>query len=116
MDSDDGKPTEHYIGLCETTFKTRYNSHTCSFRHEEKRGDTKLSQHIWSLKEKGIKYTIKFRIVDRARSYSPNSKICNLCITEKFYIITKPYMATLNKRNELGAQCRHKSKYLICNG
>jgi hypothetical protein len=29
--------TKEYIGLCETTFKTRYNNHKSSFKHQHKK-------------------------------------------------------------------------------
>ena len=52
-------------------------------------------------------------VIARARPYSNVTKRCNLCITEKFYIICKPGAGTLNKRNELASACRHATKYLI---
>ena len=42
------------------------------------------------------------------------SKACMLCTKEKFYIIFKPHLATLNNRQELGSSCRHKASSLIC--
>ena len=32
---------------------------------------------------------------------------CGLCDLEKFYIISKPELASLNQRNELATSCRH---------
>jgi hypothetical protein len=32
---------------------------------------------------------------------------------EKYFIICKPKMATLNKRNELVSACRHNKKFLL---
>ena len=53
----DNQQEETYIGLTENTFKTRYNGHTSSFRNEEKKNSTTLSQYIWSLKEKKTDFT-----------------------------------------------------------
>ena len=112
--NDDNKK-DTYIGLTDNTFKTRYNGHTHSFRNENKRNATTLSQHIWNLKDNSINYSITWKIVSKGKSYSPSSKTCNLCLKEKYFIICKPEMATLNNRNELATGCRHKAKYLLCN-
>ena len=106
---------ETYIGLTENTFKTRYNAHTSSFKNENKRNTTTLSQYIWMLKDNKISYSLKWKIVAKSRPYSTTSKKCNLCLREKYYIICKPQMATLNNRNELATECMHKKKHLLCN-
>ena len=111
---DNGKD-ETYIGLTDNSFKTRFNGHTCSFRNESKRSATTLSQYIWTLKDQNVPYSLKWKIVAKAKSYSTSNKTCNLCLKEKFYIICKPDMATLNNRNELAADCRHRRKFLLCN-
>lgn len=102
-----------YIGLCDTSFKSRYRNHTCSFRNERYRNSTELSKYVWGLKDKKVDYQIKWRIVRHARSYSNVTKKCNLCLWEKYYIICRPNMATLNNRNELVSSCRHAKKFLL---
>ncbi|KAL9986499.1 hypothetical protein ACROYT_G000660 [Oculina patagonica] len=104
---------ETYIGLCDTTFKERYRNHTCSFRNERYKNVTELSKYVWSLKEQKINYQIKWRKVKQARSYSNVNKKCNLCLWEKYFIICKPEMSTLNQRNELTSICRHSKKFLL---
>ena len=104
---------ETYIGLTANQFKTRFRNHTASFRNESKRNATELSKHIWSLKDAKTEFTVTWKIMARARPYSNVTKRCNLCITEKFFIICKPGAGTLNKRNELASACRHAAKYLI---
>jgi len=104
---------ETYIGLCDTTFKERYRNHTCSFRNERYKNATELSKYIWSLKERKINYKIKWRKVKQARSYSNVNKKCNLCLWEKYFIICKPEMLTLNHRNEMASSCRHSKKFLL---
>ena len=104
---------ETYIGLCDTTFKERYRNHTCSFRHERYKNVTELSKYIWSLKEQNINYQIKWKKVKQARSYSNANKKCNLCLWEKYLIICKPEMSTLNHRNEMTSTCRHSKKFLL---
>jgi hypothetical protein len=110
----DNMSKETYIGLTENSFKSRYSSHKYTFNHEEFRHATTLSEYIWSLNDKKVKHSIKWKIVSRAHPYSTASKKCNLCTEEKFFIIHKPDMSSLNKRNELAATCRHRKKHLLC--
>ena len=109
----DSPTKETYVGLTDNTFKTRYNGHTCSFRNSSKRHATTLSQYIWNLKDNGIEHSIQWRIIARASAYSTSSKKCNLCIKEKYFILCKPEMASLNNRNELATECKHRKKYLL---
>ena len=109
------KQVETYTGLTECEFKTRYNLHKSSFNNQHKRKATTLSEHVHTLKDKKIDHTINWTITSRAKPYSTTSKVCSLCLEEKYFIIHKPNMATLNKRNELSTSCRHRKKYLLCN-
>ena len=111
----DNDKDETYIGLTDNTFKTRYNGHTNSFRDERKRNATALSQHIWSLKDRGKDFKLGWRMVARGRAYSPSSRTCHLCLKEKYFIICKPQMSSLNYRNELASACRHRKRHLLCN-
>ena len=115
VDRQDNNKTENYVGLTENSFKTRYNNHTSSFRNQSKRHNTTLSQYIWSLKDQNIPYTLKWKILAKGRPYTTSTKSCNLCLMEKYLIICKPHLATLNIRNELSSECRHKKKHLLCN-
>ena len=107
--------TETYIGLCDTSFKLRYRNHTSSFRNERYRNATELSKHVWNLKDQNIQYNIKWRKIKQARSYSNVTKKCNLCLWEKYFILCKPEMSSLNNRNELTSSCRHSRKFLLKN-
>ena len=95
------------------SFKTRYTNHKASFKKYDKRNATELSKYIWHLQANNISYNVKWRILKRARPYNPVSKRCNLCLWEKYFIIFKPEMASLNKRNELVSSCRHANKFLL---
>ena len=111
----DNSTQETYIGLTEGTFKQRYTTHKHSFSNSTRRHVTALSKHIWQLKDNNINYTISWKIIAHARPYSTASKTCNLCLTEKYFILFKPEMSTLNSRNELASSCRHRKKHLLCN-
>ena len=103
----DNNTTETYIGLTENDFKTRYRNHTASFRHTRLRNSTELSKHIWTHKDSNIKHFISWRILSSSSPYNSASKRCNLCLKEKFLIICRPELSTLNNRNELVSSCRH---------
>ena len=94
------KSTETYIGLTENHFKTRYRNHLASFKDKKNR-------YIWTLNEKNIGCDLKWRILARANSYSNTNKRCNLCIAEKYFIICKPQLCSLNSRNKLVNTYRH---------
>ena len=106
----DNNKDESYIELTDNTFKASYNGHTNSSQNEIYRNVIALSNYIWTLKDKKISYSIKWRIMDRGRAYQPSGKNCGLCDLEKFYIIFKPELASLNQRNEVATSCRHRKK------
>ena len=105
---------KHYIGLTGETFKDRWAGHTYSFRHVNGSKSTELSKYVWVLKNSGIEPKLTWEIIDRATSYKNGSKTCNLCITEKYHIITSK-LSLLNKRSELISKCRHVNKFLLNN-
>ena len=107
----DNNTTEtSWLRLRENYFKTRYRNHTASFRHAKHRISTELSKHIWTLKDNNIEHSISWRILSSHSPYNSSSKRCNLCLKEKFLIICRPELSTLNKRNELVSSCRHRNK------
>lgn len=102
-----------YIGQTENSFKQRYNGHTSTFRNANQMNSTTLSSHVWKLKNLGVPYDITWKILTQAKAYNTKSKNCNLCIQEKYYIIYKAELGTLNNRNELISCCRHRRKHLL---
>ena len=106
---------ETYIGLTANQFKERYRNHQTSFRHVKRRNETELSKHLWKLKDENKEFTVAWKIIAKAKPYTNLAKRCHLCNTEKFFLITKPYMATLNRRNELISTCRHRRKFILRN-
>ena len=104
--------TESYVGLA-TNFKERYRNHQTSFRHTNRRNETELSKHIWTLKDAKKPFEIKWKVLKRCRPYNNLSKKCNLCLHEKFVIICRKDLCTLNKRNELASSCPHRNRYVL---
>ena len=110
-----GKENEQkvYIGSTEPPFKKRHCNHKSDMNIESRRNNTELSKHVWRLKETNALVTIKWRIAEQAKGYSNVSKRCNLCVTEKFRIITADRSTRLNKRRELISKCRHANKFQL---
>ena len=84
----------------------RYIFHVC----------TELSNHTRELKDNGMDFRIDWTIWDRAQPFNPTSKKCRLCLIEKYHLMFSKECATLNRRTEFYAACRHKTKKLISNG
>ena len=104
----------YYIGLTEKTFKDRWYKHKNSFLYESKANSTELSKFVWECKRKGSEPILTWSILDQAEPFKPGGKSCNLCLTEKYHIITSE-LNLLNKRSELTSKCRHENKFLIKN-
>jgi len=107
------KDKETYIGLTENTFKTRFTNHKASFKNPKLEKATELSKHIWKLKREKINYSITWKKIKQSRSYNNMSNSCSLCTWEKLFIIFHQDMASLNKRSEIVATCRHKRKFSL---
>lgn len=110
----EGENTHVYYGTSEGEFKTRYNNHTKSFRHQKNRNETELSKLIWSLKEKNVVHTLSWSIAARASPYRCGTRRCDLCLTEKTMIL-RADTSLINKRSELISKCRHSNKFSLNN-
>ena len=97
--------TETYVGLA-SNFKERYRNHQTSFRHPSKRNETELSKYIWDLKDRKKSFHVKWRIL---RSCQPYSNVSKKCLQEKYFIIFRKDLSSLNKRNELASPCRNRN-------
>ena len=106
---------ESYVGLFSTTGKERLRNHYKAFSNRRYEMDTALSQHIWGLKDKGLRYEVNWVLLAKATPYNPSNKTCNLCSKERFYIIRRPWMATINQDRSLSSKCLHRRKLLIGN-
>ena len=60
---------ETYVGLTAKTYKERWNGHKSNFRTEAKKKETKLSSHIWKLKNENKKYNITWKFVSKEKSF-----------------------------------------------
>ena len=110
----DNKDDETYTGLTARCFKTRLNEHTADFNNQNRKR-TYLSKFIWKLKRGNIHYEISWKLLQKCPSFNPSTKTCKLCLQEKYLIMFRPEGATLNRRSEFFATCRHRLKPLLAN-
>ena len=99
-----------YIGSSGNSFKSRYAGHKTSFKHEKYQNSTRLSRHVWSLKNKGIPFSIKWSIINKIgkRSGGGQQRMCLTCNLERLAIASADRKRTLNKRSELTGNCPHE--------
>ena len=109
----DNNHKEYYTGQTGDTFKRRLYGHNETFNKRKLNNKSKLSKYIWFLKDNGVQCTLKWKVVDRAKSFNPVTGVCRLCLMEKYYILFHPEGATLNSRDEIYGFCKHKSKFLL---
>ena len=105
--------TDTYIGLTSTSFKVRWRNHKSNFNTRNPKNSTALSKHIWKVKDQNVQNEVSWKIVSRARPFNHVTGVCNLCIREKYFIIFKPEMASLNLKDEIAGPCLHKQKTLL---
>ena len=102
-----------YIGATEN-FKERFRNHQKAFRNRIYETDTELSKHIWQLKDKNTNFEINWKILKSTSGYNKTNKLCQLCLSEKYFICYfNNKNRLLNKRNELVSKCRHGNKSLL---
>ena len=108
-----GDDRKSYIGASEPPFKQRHANHMTSLRSQRYKNATELSKYARQKKDEGLVYDIKWKIKEQAKAYNNTSKKCNLCIAEKFNIITAEKSHALNKKSEMVSKCRHANKFLL---
>ena len=109
-----GRPSNYktYIGSTQN-FKTRLANHKASFRTETLKYATTLSKHIWE-ENLGPNPDLTWTILSRANEYKKGGKYCDLCLSEKLFILRNFNNSnSLNKRTELTNKCAHKMKHRL---
>ena len=100
------------LGVTED-FKPRWQVHKQTFKNSELKKATALSAFVW---EKGLdpEPAIEWQVFDRAPSYQPGQKACQLCLTEKLHILKQAKKKNcLNQRCEVVQICRHKASHRL---
>ena len=77
--TEDSKPDKTYVGLTETSFKTRFANHKSSFNDPSKIKSTEPSKHVWHLKEENLKFGITWKVLKQTTPFSPVLNRYNLC-------------------------------------
>ena len=103
--------TYNYIGMSAPPLRLRVATHVQSFKSES--NQTELSGKIKELEKNGTQYEIKFKLIENKNSYSPESKRCQLCTAESYYILYSNLGNLLNKKSEIISKCRHKTKFKL---
>ena len=102
--------TAQYIGCTEPPFKQRYGNHKKSFTHATYKTETTLYRHVWD-QHLNTSPKIKWKFLKVCNSYQAGNKSCDLCLSEKFYIIKNMNKKeNINKRTDIGNKCPHKRK------
>ena len=113
-DVTNNKTDEHkyYYGSSDTPFKERYENYKTSFRHISHLTTSDLSRYYWKLVDNGAAPTIKFSI---AKGIKGNTFInnCNLCLSEKAFIIRNLDDVNMLNRSEFISKCLHINKRLL---
>ena len=103
-----------YIGLASTKWKERYFNHKFTFSHEHLKNHMALSKQVWFLKNKGLNPDIEWSILKKSNTPNSFNGGCSLCLEEKISILTHKWPdKLLNKRSELIARCRNKTKFKL---
>ena len=102
-----------YIGQTEKDFKTRFRNHKKSFTNPRYQKETTLSNYIWQLNDNNKIYNIKWKILTQTEPYKSGTRKCNLCLSEKYQIITNKHPGLLNQRSEIISTCRHRRKFSL---
>ena len=71
--------------------------------------------HIGHNAPRGSTFDVKWKVLNRGALFTPVTGRFNLCTKEKFYVLRKPEMASLNSRQEAGNYCRHIAMSLLSN-
>ena len=109
----DDQKIDTYIGLTATTFKERWRNHRSNFKTRNPKNSTSLSKYVLQLQDQNVGFNIGWKIVSSATPFNHVTNECKLCVREKYFIIFKPEMATLNDRNEIAGPCLHKHGQLL---
>ena len=110
--SEPTQKTATYIGQTSVTFKARLAVHKQTFE-DENTSQTSLSKHVRKLKRQGLEPEIKWKLMDRGKSFTPVTGVCQLCVKEAFWILFRPDLAELNSKNEIFSACSHKKPALL---
>ena len=111
------KPDKNYIRLSQDEWKKHYYNHRKSFQNQLYQSETMLSSYLWEKKSAIDQIpSLKWSIITVLPGYSNITKCYQLCLYEKYAIITYPDPENLlNKRSEIMSKCPHQPNVLLSN-
>ena len=84
--------------------------HKKSFKLDKYKSETTLSKYVWENKLNPTP-SISWKFLKNCSTYDVGNKTCDLCLSEKFFIIKNLHHVNLiNKRTDIGNSCPHKRK------
>ena len=96
-------------------FKDRWQEHKYDIKNVSGKEKTRLSTHIWEMKDRGESHDIEWELIDRASTFNPTTKKCLVCLKEKFHIMYSKDPHLLNKRQEVYSTCRNMAPKRLSN-
>ena len=89
----------------------RVATHAQSLKSDE--NQTALSKKIKQLVHENTDYNLKFHLIETRPAYSPETKRCDLCISEIYNILYGKFDNLLNSKHEIINICRHRSRFKL---
>ena len=78
------------------------------------KGVPALSTYIWQEKNAGRNPEVSWKFLEKnVPIFNPITSRCRLCLREKYNIVLKPSLASLNSRQEIFAHCKHIQSELL---
>ena len=111
----DAQESNIYAGHTENEFKLRQRDHMKTTKDVKYKSSSELSKKFWEMKDMGRSPKIKWSILQKARPYRAGQKNCDLCVSEKLYLIKLKDENLLNKKTEFISKCRHRKKFSLGN-
>ena len=106
--------TKIYIGQTNNTFRKRLGLH----ESDTNCGRTRcaLSAYLIDQKKKGKEpESIQWSMIKPIKPRGRGDRYCNLCLSEKVFILRGNQDLLLNKRSELMQRCRHRDRLMLEN-
>ena len=109
----DGTKYHHYVGISAPPLRIRIANHFNSLRTNNHQ--TSLSKLCKQIEDSGSNFTLKFKLIENKPAYTPESRICQLCNSEKYHIIFSKLENLVNLKNEITGKCRHRARFKLNN-
>ena len=86
-----------------------------NLQEQEPANKNRIEQIYLGIKKQPKTIRHQMEDIEKAKPYSNTTKRCNLCMEEKYIIMFKPEMASLNQRGGVVTSCLHLRKFFLAN-